>query len=559
MIGPTLAVFVRYPQPGAAKTRLIPALGTHGAAILQHRMTLRTLNAARQLAASHAVAIQLHVSGDLPAATELYGDGPWTIVPQQDGDLGARLMAAATQAFEGGGPTVIIGTDCPDLTCDHLAGAFRAMRDADVALGPATDGGYYLIGMRRLTARLFHGIDWSTPHVATQTRAAATAAGLSIADLPPLSDVDVPGDLPLVPAAYAPRYIAITGATGALGTHFLSRLLRQSPTTRTIALVRPGVRSAPYTRLLESFGERMTELPCDLTSFDLTRSQRQMLAEAADVWHFAGSTNMHGRDSHEAAWAVNDGGTRALVNALTSLPRPPRLFHVSTAYVCGEKVGAVDEDDDAPRAFRNGYEASKHAAERHVRAAFSAGLRGCILRPSVVVEDAPAAGTAFKIIDLVGAAVLAAGRTGEPLVLRLPPDAGINAVHADWLYEAMTTLAARPATEERTYHLTARLPTRVADIAHLCAGEQSSWGVVLDPALSPRDLPLASRLLDRALTPFLPYLTADVRFDRTNFEAGAPELARLTEFDPLAVLRLRRSLEPAATGQDAEPAEVRCG
>ncbi|HEV7298024.1 MAG TPA: TIGR04282 family arsenosugar biosynthesis glycosyltransferase [Tepidisphaeraceae bacterium] len=557
MSGPTLVVFIRHPQPGLAKTRLIPALGTHGAAILQHRMTLHTLAVARRLAASHQVAIQLHVSGDLSAVTELYGNGPWALVPQHHADLGARLIAAGTKAFEAGGPVVIIGTDCPGLTCEHLAGAFSAMRDADVAIGPATDGGYYLIGMRRFNANLFYGIDWSTSRVAAQTRTAAAAVGLDIAELPPLGDVDLPEDLPLTTATYAATCVALTGATGALGTHFLSRLLHQSPATRAIALVRPGVRSVAYQQLLTQFREQITELPCDLTAFDLTPSQRQSLAEADDFWHFAGSTNMHGRDSQEVAWRVNDGGTRTVVDALMSLPRPPRLFHISTAYVCGENIGTVCEDDGSPRDFRNSYEASKFAAEHHVRAALSAGLRGCILRPSVVVEDAPAAESAFKIIDLVGAAVLTASRTGEPLVLRLPRDAGINAVHADWLYEAMTTLAARPTVDHHTYHLTARRPLRVADIAELCAAEQSSWSVVLDPALSPRELPLTSRLLDRALAPFVPYLIADVQFDRSHFEAAAPDLARLPELDPLAVLRYRRRLEQSTTPPIAMHAGVR--
>ena len=104
-------------------------------------MTFHTLAVARQLAASHTVTIQLNVSRDVSAAVELYGDGPWTITPQHGSDLGERIIAAATKAFEQDGRVAIIGTNCPGLTCDHLAAAFDGMREVDVVLGPATDGG----------------------------------------------------------------------------------------------------------------------------------------------------------------------------------------------------------------------------------------------------------------------------------------------------------------------------------------------------------------------------------------------------------------------------------
>src|SRR5205823_10388591 len=103
------------------------------------------------------------------------------------------------------------------------------------------------------------------------------------------------------------------------------------------------------------------------------------------IWHFAGNTQLHGgRDDGRDAWRTNDIGTAALLNLLRASDRPGPLLHVSTAYVCGTMTGVVDEDDASPRSFRNDYEASKFSAERRVREAFAAGLRGCIFRPGVV-------------------------------------------------------------------------------------------------------------------------------------------------------------------------------
>ena len=510
MTRPTLIIFVREPRPGTAKTRLIPELGTHGAAILQHRLTLRTLTAAGR---GHA-AVQLHVSGDLEAAARLY-PGPWTIHPQRDGDLGRRLAAAADVP----GPVAVIGTDCPGLTAAHLSDAFGRLEQADVALGPALDGGYYLLAMRRFTPALFQDIDWSTDRVAAQTRAAAVAAGLTVAELPPLGDVDTPDDLPLMPPIYAPNRITVTGSTGAIGSRFIARLLHDVPWTVVTALIRSAP-PPPLRRLLDRYPSRIELIRGDLRSLSLPAADRRRLAQADGFWHFAADTALAGRDA--AVWAANDAGTAAVLDLLASADAPAPLFHLSTAFVCGSAAGVVREDDLPTDGFRNAYEASKASAERRVRDAFAAGLHGCIFRPSVVVEDDPAAGSP-KMVDVVAAA-LAAG----PVTMRLPATAALNCVHADWLLAVMSTLADTP--DGRTYHLTARQPLRLAALP----------GVNLDATIQRRDLPPPSRLLDRAVDPFRPYLTADVTFDRSNLDAAAPHLAGLTECDPAIVLAHRR-------------------
>jgi hypothetical protein len=106
-------------------------------------------------------------------------------------------MASAFQgSFETGmNSVVLIGTDCPDLNASLLAQAFQALKQHDLVLGPAEDGGYYLIGLRRLIPELFTGISWSTAEVLQQTQSIAQRLGLAVAYLPLLSDVDRPEDL----------------------------------------------------------------------------------------------------------------------------------------------------------------------------------------------------------------------------------------------------------------------------------------------------------------------------------------------------------------------------
>ena len=511
----TAIVFVRHPRPGTAKTRLIPALGTHGAAIAQHRMTRRTLAAVR----ASGLAAQLHVSGDVAAAAALY-PGPWTVHPQTDGDLGHRLATAAAGVA---GPVAVIGTDCPGLTAEHLTAAFGQLDTAAVSIGPAVDGGYYLLAMRHFHPELFRGISWSTDRVADQTRAAAAAEGLTLAELPPLGDVDTPDDLPLLPPVYAPRRLAVTGATGAIGTRFVAGLLRDLPKLRVTVLARSP--RPPLRALLDRYAGRVTVIQQDLCSPHLSPSQRKLLTESDGLWHLAARTALDGGDDG-ATWATNDGGTAAVLDLLAASDAPGPLLHLSTAFVCGAGTGPVAESDLPDGGFRNAYEASKAAAERRVRSAMAAGLRGAILRPGVVVGDD--ADGSPKAIDAVAAAVFAAERAGEPLLVRGPADAALNVVHADWLLAAMSAVAAAPP-DGRTFHLTAARPLRLADVA-----------TVVDPATPARELPPVSRRLDRAVAPLRPYLSAGVTFDRANLDAAAPDLVGLAECDPAVVLQHRR-------------------
>ncbi|WP_316788895.1 TIGR04283 family arsenosugar biosynthesis glycosyltransferase [Thermoleptolyngbya oregonensis] len=199
-----LILFSRYPQPGTTKTRLIPHLGETGAAQLQRQMTAQVLRQIRPLLSPTAENSTRPISaeiwfagGELSQMADWLGTS-WALHPQPSGDLGDRLLSAVEGAIAAGAErVVVIGADCPSVDAAILQQAFTALQSHDLVLGPATDGGYYLIGLRQPLADLFSGIDWGTERVFTQTRAIAQALHLSVATLDPLTDIDTAADLPV--------------------------------------------------------------------------------------------------------------------------------------------------------------------------------------------------------------------------------------------------------------------------------------------------------------------------------------------------------------------------
>lgn len=204
-----LIVFTRYPEVGKTKTRLIPALGAAGAATLQRQMTEFTLKQAEKLAQQkqdglNSLSVEIRFAGGDRSLMQDWLGSSWSYQPQATGDLGERMQLAFQSAFEMGSQRVVtIGIDCPELDSATLAQAFQALQNHDLVLGPATDGGYYLIGLRSLIPKLFNGIDWGTNQVFRQTMAIAEGEGLAIATLAPLTDVDRPEDLPIWEATQA--------------------------------------------------------------------------------------------------------------------------------------------------------------------------------------------------------------------------------------------------------------------------------------------------------------------------------------------------------------------
>ncbi|WP_310416099.1 TIGR04282 family arsenosugar biosynthesis glycosyltransferase [Chamaesiphon sp. OTE_8_metabat_110] len=192
-----LIIFTRYPEPGKAKTRLIPALGDVAAADLHRQMTEQTLAQVKLLQQSHPVSVEVWFAGGSRDRMQTWL-GALQYQPQPQGDLGSRMAQAFQVGFDRGvKASVIIGTDCPELTAALLAAAFQALQQTDLVLGPATDGGYYLIGLRRSVPELFESIAWSTDRVFQQTVDIASNLNLSLSCLPMLADVDRPEDLPV--------------------------------------------------------------------------------------------------------------------------------------------------------------------------------------------------------------------------------------------------------------------------------------------------------------------------------------------------------------------------
>ncbi len=194
-----LLVFTRYPEPGNAKTRLISALGAEEAANLQRQMTEHLVGEARKLLAIHSASIRICFDGSDVQHLRAWLGAEWDYAPQGGGDLGRRMAAAFESAFRDGAErTVLVGSDIPDLTAPILFQAFRELESSELVLGPAEDGGYYLIGLQRSAferagARLFSSIPWGTGAVLDRTLNAAE--GLSRSLTGRLADVDRPEDL----------------------------------------------------------------------------------------------------------------------------------------------------------------------------------------------------------------------------------------------------------------------------------------------------------------------------------------------------------------------------
>ena len=184
-----IAVLAKAPIAGFAKTRLIPAIGAHAAAILQERLTEQTVQTAHE-ADIGPVTLWCAPDASHGSFRELAARFPIALARQADGDLGARMLAAFAD-----GPTLVIGSDCPGFTPDRLRAAADALDEADVVLTPAEDGGYVLIGARKAHPELFTGITWGTSTVLAETRKRIAALGLKSVELGPLWDLDSESDL----------------------------------------------------------------------------------------------------------------------------------------------------------------------------------------------------------------------------------------------------------------------------------------------------------------------------------------------------------------------------
>ena len=187
---------VRFPEPGQTKTRLIPAVGPERAASLHQELARRTFHQLVLFRQQHECDVDIQFAGgDADRMRKLFGSG-FEYIEQGPGSLGDRMDAAIHAAFiDGAQRVVIIGTDCPKLTAQHIEAAFATLRQHDAVIGPALDGGYYLLGQRKYCPALFRKIDWSTDKVLQQTLVRAKACGIRVHRLESLADVDYAEDL----------------------------------------------------------------------------------------------------------------------------------------------------------------------------------------------------------------------------------------------------------------------------------------------------------------------------------------------------------------------------
>jgi uncharacterized protein len=192
----TIIMFTRCPEPGKVKKRLIPLLGEHGAANLQREMTMHALGIARRLATIEKIALEVHYAGgDKQRMQTLFGKD-FVYIHQVGADLGERMRLSFRKALEDGAQAVVlIGADCPGITGAILRQAFEALKEHDCVVGPALDGGYYLIGLRQDQPGIFSSIPWGTDKVLKHTLSAIQRQGLKSALLETLTDVDRPEDL----------------------------------------------------------------------------------------------------------------------------------------------------------------------------------------------------------------------------------------------------------------------------------------------------------------------------------------------------------------------------
>lgn len=212
MNGVRVVVLAKAPQAGLAKTRLIPALGSAGAARLAALMLDWTLE---QALATGCAEVEAWVM-PAPADDAWAGWQPPTgvrLVAQPAGDLGARLAQAARRAFRDGFKPLLVGTDCPQLDAARLDRAAAALADNDIVIHGTHDGGYALLGLGRETPELFRDIDWSSARVFRQTLSRARRCGRQVRVLRRLHDIDEPADLQHLPAAWS-RHLRPTDPAG---------------------------------------------------------------------------------------------------------------------------------------------------------------------------------------------------------------------------------------------------------------------------------------------------------------------------------------------------------
>ena len=197
---PTLILFTRVPKAGQAKTRLIPALGEHGAAEFQWRLLARLLGELRHGAEQGLWRLRVYYCGTegFERLRLMAGEGVVFVEQADNADLGARMRAALERELGAGAPAVgLMGSDLPEATASVVAEALGLLEDpaVDVSLCPVEDGGYWFVGLKLPFPQLFEGTVYGGASVFEDALAACAAHGRAVAAGPRLHDVDTPEDL----------------------------------------------------------------------------------------------------------------------------------------------------------------------------------------------------------------------------------------------------------------------------------------------------------------------------------------------------------------------------
>jgi rSAM/selenodomain-associated transferase 2/rSAM/selenodomain-associated transferase 1 len=191
-----LIVFTRYPRSGKVKTRLIGKLGRAGAALVHEEMTRHVLCMAQGLSDLDEISVEVHFAGgNKTLMARMFGED-LVYVRQFGADLGRRMFNAFKKVFAGGSKlAVLIGSDCPGITQGLMLQAFAGLESHDCVFGPATDGGYFLVGMKQAHACLFDNVVWGDSSTLKTTLEIARKHNLSYALTKELHDVDLPEDV----------------------------------------------------------------------------------------------------------------------------------------------------------------------------------------------------------------------------------------------------------------------------------------------------------------------------------------------------------------------------
>lgn len=188
--------FAKEPMPGKVKTRMLPVLSAEQACDLHCDLLLWTCNT---LCEAKLADVELWVSGDGTHSVfeRCAGMGITGLRLQEGADLGERMYHAIADGLDRYQQVLLVGSDCPAINAEYLNAALVALDSDPLVLGPATDGGYVLIGATRIEAALFQGVSWGQPSVFAETVERVLALGGSWAELNVLPDIDRPEDIPL--------------------------------------------------------------------------------------------------------------------------------------------------------------------------------------------------------------------------------------------------------------------------------------------------------------------------------------------------------------------------